>query len=105
MSGNVGLAVTQVISLIGMCNWGLRQTAELENQMTSVERIVEYTKLETEDEMSHPHQNQLTENWPQYGEIKFNNLSLKYSKLDEDLILKELTFTVKPMVSSFLSKT
>lgn len=32
----MGLAITQVLGLVGMCQYGMRQTAEVENQMTSV---------------------------------------------------------------------
>jgi hypothetical protein len=32
------LAITQAIGLTGMFQWGMRQSTELENQMTSVER-------------------------------------------------------------------
>lgn len=34
--GSVGLAITQVIGLVGMCQHGMTQTAEVENEMTSV---------------------------------------------------------------------
>ncbi|KAH0544122.1 hypothetical protein KQX54_000764 [Cotesia glomerata] len=47
-SSDVGLAITQSIGLTGMFQWGMRQSAEVENQMTSVERVLEYTNIESE---------------------------------------------------------
>ncbi|XP_023945085.1 probable multidrug resistance-associated protein lethal(2)03659 [Bicyclus anynana] len=87
MGGNVGLAITQVIGLVGMCQFGMRQTAEVENQMTSVERILEYTNLPPEKPVepdmkalkaAHPKLD--FESWPNQGEIIFEDVSLQYEK-------------------------
>jgi ATP-binding cassette subfamily C (CFTR/MRP) protein 4 len=44
----IGLSLTQIISITGTLQWTVRQSAEVENQMVSVERLMEYTQLETE---------------------------------------------------------
>jgi ATP-binding cassette subfamily C (CFTR/MRP) protein 4 len=46
--GDVGLAITQAIGLTGLIQKGIRQSAELENQMTAVERVLEYSQVEKE---------------------------------------------------------
>jgi len=49
LSGSmVGLAITQTMALSGMVQWGMRQSAEVSNQLTAVERVMEYTELESE---------------------------------------------------------
>jgi ATP-binding cassette subfamily C (CFTR/MRP) protein 4 len=52
--GNVGLAVTQAVTLTGLIQWGIRQSAELETQMTSVERVLEYSRIEKEPSLESP---------------------------------------------------
>lgn len=56
-SGNVGLAITQSIGLIGLFQWGMRRSVELANQMASVERVLEYTVLPQEPALKSPQSN------------------------------------------------
>ncbi|CAG9840924.1 unnamed protein product [Diabrotica balteata] len=90
--GNVGLSLTQAITLSGMFQWGMRQWSELENQMTSVERVQEYADLPKEkDEIK----KEPPPNWPSLGHMKFENMSLRYSE-DSPYVLKNLNFEIKP---------
>nr|XP_023023834.1 probable multidrug resistance-associated protein lethal(2)03659 isoform X1 [Leptinotarsa decemlineata]XP_023023843.1 probable multidrug resistance-associated protein lethal(2)03659 isoform X1 [Leptinotarsa decemlineata] len=90
--GNVGLSLTQAMGLSGMFQWGMRQWSELENQMTSVERVQEYADII-------PEQDTNTKEppicWPEAGSIKFLNVFLRYSKEDPP-VLKNLVFEIKP---------
>lgn len=90
--GNVGLAVSQLMGLISMCQWGMRQSAELENQMISVERVLEYTDLpaESQDETKI----KTPKNWPADGNIEFRDFELKYSDKGK-AVLKGLNFSIK----------
>ena len=47
-SALVGLAVSSCLTLTGLLQWGMQQNAETENQMVSVERVLEYSNLEPE---------------------------------------------------------
>jgi hypothetical protein len=51
MGGTLGLAISSILSLSGTLQWGMRQSAETENLMTSVERAIEYSHLESEAEL------------------------------------------------------
>lgn len=95
--GNVGLAITQALAMTGMVQWGMRQSAELENTMTAVERVVEYDDIEPEGELEAPADKKPPQEWPKHGQIKFNSLSLRYfPDPDADLVLKSLEFEILP---------
>ncbi|KAM3955592.1 putative multidrug resistance-associated protein lethal(2)03659 [Aphomia sociella] len=116
LGGNVGLAITQVIGLVGMCQFGMRQTAEVENQMTSVERILEYQNLppETPVEVNEKalkanHPDLDFDKWPSKGEIVFEDVSLQYEKPPKDdsvktsdkpeepvYAIRGVSFTIRP---------
>ncbi|KAJ8965824.1 hypothetical protein NQ314_003891, partial [Rhamnusium bicolor] len=87
-AGNVGLVLTQVLMLAGHIQFGIRQWAEIENLMTSVERVLEYTdiKQETTGSVS-------LKNWPGQGVITYENVTLAYDNNKQ--VLKNLNFTVE----------
>jgi len=47
----VGLAISSILTLTGMLQWGMRQSAETENLMTSVERALEYSNVTPEADL------------------------------------------------------
>lgn len=93
--GNIGLTITQIMSLTNMLQWGIRQTAELESQLTSIERILEYSHLEEEPMIDSKSEIKLPDNWPIKGLVEFKNVNLKYSH-QGDYILRDISFTVLP---------
>jgi ATP-binding cassette subfamily C (CFTR/MRP) protein 4 len=90
LSGSVGLAITQALRMTGTLQWGIRQWAEVENSMTSVERALEYTEVKQENV-----QGQVLENWPKQGEVKYEDVYLSYNSSDE-YVLKDVNFTAYP---------
>ena len=42
----LGLALSNIINLMGTLQWAVRQSAETENCMTSPERLLEFAQLE-----------------------------------------------------------
>lgn len=93
MGDQVGLAITQAMSLTGMLQWGIRQSAEVSNQLMSVERILEYRDLEKEKAPAKPIT--ITKKWPENGQIEFRRVIYKYFEGAEP-VLKGLSFVVKP---------
>lgn len=89
----MGLAITQAMALTGMLQWGIRQSAEVANQLMSVERILEYRDLESEREPSKPRE--LGKTWPHDGKIEFRNVVYKYFP-EAEPVLRGLSFTVRP---------
>ncbi|CAD6992277.1 unnamed protein product [Ceratitis capitata] len=81
--------------MIGMCQWGMRQTAELENDMTSVERILEYTQQPPEPSLHTDPEKKPKGEWPSEGRIEFVDLKLRYSPKDA-YVLKGLNFLIEP---------
>ena len=75
-TAQAGLALVYVIETIELLQFTVQQSSDVENQMTSVERVMMYTEIEPEpgyDIDAKP-----PENWPRDASITFNNASLRY---------------------------
>ena len=74
--------------------WVVRQLAEVENDMNSVERIVYYARdLEQEPPHDIPESKPLAP-WPSEGKLEIKDVVLKY-RPELPLVLKGLSMTVK----------
>ncbi|XP_037896202.1 multidrug resistance-associated protein 4 [Glossina fuscipes] len=90
-SGNVGLAISQAMILTGMVQYGVRQVAESLQQMTSVERVLQYTDIEQESDSNKPPPNV----WPSHGLIEFRNVYCRYDP-NKSPILRDLNIIIEP---------
>ncbi|XP_063913861.1 probable multidrug resistance-associated protein lethal(2)03659 [Zophobas morio] len=84
--GDVGLAITQAFSITGIITSGITSIADCENLMVSVERVLEFTKLEEEDKSG-----KNLSSWPKLGSISFNDVALTYN---DTKMLRNINFDV-----------
>lgn len=89
----IGLALSYIISVQMAFSFGVRQLAEVENDMNSVERLLHYgSGLEQEAAFEIPEHAPPRE-WPQRGEIVFQNVNLRY-RPGLPLVLDNLSFQI-----------
>lgn len=91
----VGLSITYALQVSIYLNWIVRNAAELELSMNSVERVDEFIHLEREVDFHHKGNHKLEEGWPVHGKIEFKNVSLKYDK-DLDKVVTNASFIINP---------
>ncbi|KAB8239478.1 putative ABC transporter [Aspergillus alliaceus] len=86
-----GFALSFALQMSEVVDWVLSEYAELELDFNAVERIVEYTQLETE----HQGGVHAPAGWPTKGEIEANDLVVGYGR-DSPPALRGLSFLIKP---------
>ena len=87
-----GLVLAYAINTAKVCQFAVRQFADLEDAMTSVERVMAYANLKPE-----PGYNIKTlppVNWPDAGSLSFRDVSLRYYPGGPQ-VLKHLTFDIR----------
>lgn len=90
--GNVGLTITQLMGMMGLVQWAVRQSSDLEAHMTAVERALDYCRI-TPERATEPITT-VPNNWPN-GEVNFTDVSLQYTRTGEQA-LYSASFTAAP---------
>jgi ATP-binding cassette subfamily C (CFTR/MRP) protein 1 len=92
-AGLVGLSMSYALQITQSLNWIVRQTVEVETNIVSVERVLEYARLPSEapDVIS---KNRPAVSWPSKGAVSFNSYSTRY-RPGLDLVLKDISLSIK----------
>lgn len=93
LGNEVGLAITQIMTLTGLLQWGVRESAEVSNNLLSVERILQYRDLPPENVSKNVQT--VDKGWPTNGKIEFKNVSYRYSDTIPP-VLRNLNFIIQP---------
>uniref|UniRef100_A0A3Q2DNN8 ATP-binding cassette, sub-family C (CFTR/MRP), member 8 n=1 Tax=Cyprinodon variegatus TaxID=28743 RepID=A0A3Q2DNN8_CYPVA len=93
--GLVGLGLTYALMVSNYMNWMVRNLADMEVQLGSVKRINGLLKIEPENYEGLLSVSQVPEGWPRQGEIKIQNLSVRYDATLKP-VLKNVNAHVHP---------
>nr|APD26503.1 ATP-binding cassette transporter subfamily C member 10 protein [Brachionus koreanus] len=88
----IGLALSYILSVTGLLNGLIGSFSETEKEMVSVERAYQFKNLESENWHGIE---QVTEAWPENGQIEFQNVNLRYTG-ESQLALNNVSFFVYP---------
>ncbi|KAK5993353.1 ABC-type transporter cicA [Cladobotryum mycophilum] len=87
-----GLVLSYILSIVQMLQFSIRQLAEVENGMNSVERLRYYgEELEEEAPL---HTVEVRDTWPEKGEIIFDDVKMRYRE-NLPLVLQGLSMHVR----------
>ncbi|KAK9870727.1 hypothetical protein WA026_008296 [Henosepilachna vigintioctopunctata] len=95
LSGDVGLVLSQSLVVFIMIQLLTRNIADVANYMISVERVLQYTKLDKEGPFQSLSAYKPPVSWPEAGRIGFKNLYLRYDP-EEEPILRNLSLEIEP---------
>jgi ATP-binding cassette, subfamily C (CFTR/MRP), member 4 len=92
----LGLSLSMLLQLTGVFQWCIRQSAEVVNQMVSVERVLAFGKLESEAPLEIDSDKSITDSdWPSQGAISVENVSMRY-RASLPLALDSISFSIPP---------
>ena len=92
-AGMIGLAMSYALQITTSLNWIVRMTVEVETNIVSVERVLEYSNLKPEA-LEVVSKNRPKISWPSQGVVEFNNYSTRYRE-DLDPVLQNINLKFK----------
>ncbi|XP_078098961.1 ATP-binding cassette sub-family C member 9 isoform X1 [Sander vitreus] len=93
--GLVGLGLTYALTVTNYLNWVVRNLADLEVQMAAVKKVNSFLGTESENYEGSMDASQVPENWPQNGEIKIQELCVRYDPMLKP-VLKHVNMFIEP---------
>ncbi|XP_007229788.3 ATP-binding cassette sub-family C member 9 isoform X1 [Astyanax mexicanus] len=94
-SGLVGLGLTYALTVTNYLNWVVRNLADLEVQMAAVKKVNSFLSTESENYEGSIDVSQVPEDWPQHGEIKIQDLCVRYDPMLKP-VLKHVNAFINP---------
>uniref|UniRef100_A0A8D2NWD7 ATP-binding cassette sub-family C member 9 n=1 Tax=Zosterops lateralis melanops TaxID=1220523 RepID=A0A8D2NWD7_ZOSLA len=94
-SGFMGLGLLYALTITNYLNWVVRNLADLEVQMGAVKKVHSFLNMESENYEGCLDPSQVPKDWPQEGEIKIENLCVRYEN-NLKPVLKHVKAYIKP---------
>ena len=93
-AGLIGLSLSYAMNVTNNLTWLVRATSEIETNVVSIERILEYTGNEVEAEWKQD-KVKITRSWPEKGMIEFKGYGARYRQ-GLDLVIRDINVLIQP---------
>ncbi|KAH3687464.1 hypothetical protein WICPIJ_001574 [Wickerhamomyces pijperi] len=93
-AGMAGLIITYALRVTSSLNWIVRMTVEVETNLVSIERVLDYTELKPEADEHTDIDISTQQVWPSDGAVKMKHYSTRYRE-NLDLVLNDINLDIK----------
>jgi ABC-type multidrug transport system fused ATPase/permease subunit len=90
-----GLVVSNVLQLLVIFQWSFRMFSDVWEKSTSIKQVTYYGNSVKQEAAHVIESSRPPKEWPQYGNVRFNNVVLKYQDFGVS-VLKGVTLNIKP---------
>jgi ABC-type multidrug transport system fused ATPase/permease subunit len=90
-----GLVLSNVLQLLVFLQWAVRMFGDVREKLTSVKQVTYYGNEVVQEPPEIIESNRPPSNWPQHGNIRFEEVVLKYQELGV-AVLKNVSINIKP---------